>query len=273
MVWVKIDDHFDEHPKIAAVGPLGIALWLTGLAYCNRNQTNGKIPATIALRLLSFEFPHPTDGDDCTILVGGERSADEEQIGFVPDRYFIPNMLVAAGLWEEIPGGYLVHDYTDYQPTKEELAAEREQKRAAGKAGGQASAQARAKAGAQAKSNPVPVPVPDPVIPFRKPEPREAAAAAHAPEGLDAVQSAWREAGHEVTPAVTRMMVQDIEAMPLDWVLAAIDEGVQCGARGWKYIRSILERWKHEGREVAGDVWAKNARQIAAINALREANG
>ena len=28
MPWIKVDDHFDEHPKIAKCGPLGIAMWL-----------------------------------------------------------------------------------------------------------------------------------------------------------------------------------------------------------------------------------------------------
>src|SRR5690606_7095075 len=87
-------------------------------------------------------------------------------------------LLVDAGLWDEVEDGYVIHDYTDYQPTKEQVEEERRKKSEAGRLGGQASAQARAQAGAsptakqtatkrssktQAKSNPVPVPVPVPV--------------------------------------------------------------------------------------------------------------
>jgi hypothetical protein len=67
-------------------------------------------------------------------------------------------------MWEPVEGGWMIHDYHDFQPSKAEVLAEREQKRAAGRAGGQASAQARAAAAAQAQSQaeskPVPVPVP-----------------------------------------------------------------------------------------------------------------
>ena len=48
MPWVRVDDHFNEHPKLAKVGPLGWGIWLAGLAYCNRNLTDGFIPLSIA---------------------------------------------------------------------------------------------------------------------------------------------------------------------------------------------------------------------------------
>ena len=161
MVWVRLDDHFDENPKILSVGPLGLALWVSGLAYCNRNLTDGFIPTSIALRLLSLEFEGPGDQTPSTMLVGGRRSGDADgQIGFVPDRFYIPNLLVVAALWESVPGGYQVHDYAEFQPIRAEIEKERAAKRAAGKAGGIAAAQARAVADGQAKSKPVPVPVP-----------------------------------------------------------------------------------------------------------------
>ena len=31
MPWVRLDDHFDEHPKLAEAGPLGLALWVAGM--------------------------------------------------------------------------------------------------------------------------------------------------------------------------------------------------------------------------------------------------
>lgn len=171
MPWVKLDDHFDENPKILKVGPLGMALWVSGLAYCNRNLTDGFIPSAIAVRMLSLEFSHPGDGQPMTILVGGERADDDEQMGCVPSRFYIANMLVDAGLWDLAPGGYMVHDYQEFQPTRAQIEAERAEKQAAGRAGGQASAKARAQAksngtesgrstDSQAESKPVPVPVP-----------------------------------------------------------------------------------------------------------------
>lgn len=163
MTWVKLDDHFDENPKIAQVGPLGLALWVTGLAYCNRNLTDGFIPTAIALRMLSLEYDDP-DERPTTILLGGVRDrGDDGQIGCVPEGYTVSNQLVKAGLWEDVPGGFQIHDFAHYQPTRAQVEAERAQKVAAGQAGGIAAAKARAKAGAQAESKPVPVPDPVPI--------------------------------------------------------------------------------------------------------------
>jgi hypothetical protein len=203
VVWVRLDDHFDEHPKIASVGPLGLALWVTALAYCNRNLTDGFIPASVASRLLAYEFEE-ADGRSACVLIGGEYNADPQgQLGFLPDRYYLPELLVGAGLWEHAKGGYQVHDYADFQPTRVQVEAERATKAAAGRAGGIAAATARAMAERQqnasrtpadavAKSKPVPDPVPDPdPVPFPSPaavsEPA-AVAAATAPAAAAAIE-------------------------------------------------------------------------------------
>jgi hypothetical protein len=161
--WVKIDDHFDEHPKMAKVGPLGWGLWLAGLAYCNRNLTDGFIPFTKARMLVSLDIA-PDDGKLWTLARVSGMAGDDLDVEW------LIALLVDVGIWHETPGGYLVHDYAEYQPTKAQVLAERAKKVAAGRAGGQASAQARAQPPAQAngqppaqaKSNPVPVPVPVP---------------------------------------------------------------------------------------------------------------
>lgn len=150
MPWVKLDDHFDENPKILSVGPLGLALWVTGIAYSNRNGTDGFIPSSMAIRLISLMFENPKNGQTQTVLIGGERDyEEEEQVGIVPDGYYLPNMLVNAGLWESVPGGYAIHDYHEFQPTKEHVEATREARREAGRAGGVASGIARREASAK----------------------------------------------------------------------------------------------------------------------------
>lgn len=171
MPWVRVDDHFDEHPKMAAVGPVGWGVWLAGLAYCNRNLTDGFIPYAIAEGIGgSWTIREPVEqGVEengvrsirrgsmlWTIGVGSGHHGED-----ITAEWIIAH-LVRLGLWEEVEGGYLIHDYDDYQPTKAQVLAEREQKQAAGRAGGIAAAQARAKAPAQAKFKPVPVPVPVP---------------------------------------------------------------------------------------------------------------
>lgn len=120
MAWVRLDDGFPDHPKIDAAG--GDAAWLhvCGIAYCARNLTDG---------FVAFgRVPKLSDRKGSLKLA---------------------TQLVEVGLWEETEGGYLIHDYLDYNPTKEEVLADRadkhEQKAKAGRMGGVASGVARRK--------------------------------------------------------------------------------------------------------------------------------
>ena len=124
MPWIKVDDHFDEHPKMARVGPLGWALWLAGLAYCNRNLTDGFIPYITARRLVSWDFLMPRNGSDIESVwtVGINTGMHGEDV----DSELVIGMLMDAGLWEECTGGYRVHDYMQYQPSKADVVAERQ---------------------------------------------------------------------------------------------------------------------------------------------------
>lgn len=98
MTWVRIDDHFDEHPKIAALSDAAVAVFVAGLAYCNRNLTDGFIPSAIGLGKLRF-----CDGNPIPVL----------------------RELEASGMFEECEGGWHIHDYLDYQPTREQVLEER----------------------------------------------------------------------------------------------------------------------------------------------------
>jgi hypothetical protein len=179
MPWVKVDDHADEHPKLAAAGPLAWPLWLSGLTYCNRNLTDGFIPRSVARTLVDWQY---SDAAGQVWTIGVTSGAHGEDV----NSDLVIDLLVEVGLWEKVPGGYRVHDYEDYQPTRAEVMALREVKREAGRAGGRARAEQRARHGAKqsaqqtpsrvlsrsssktqaealAKSKPVPVPVPVPV--------------------------------------------------------------------------------------------------------------
>ncbi|SRR6266498_2134813 len=159
MPWVRIDEEFARHPKVMAAGPLGMAMQVAALCYCNQYLTDGFIPRTVVAGLLDFAGlgMRMWQGD----LVGGGEDATWQLV--VED-------LLEAGLWvEELSrGGYRIHDYHDYQPSKEEALKLRADRAAAGQKGGKASAKARGQASAeasaapnaQAKSKPGPVPVP-----------------------------------------------------------------------------------------------------------------
>lgn len=169
MPWIKVDDHYNEHRKFADAGPLGHALWLAGMAYCNRNLTDGHIPWGVARNLLSWEFLGPPENGLATIYRVAVVSPDDrgDDDFEVIDSVWVLDILVRVGLWERDGFGYYVHDYEKYQPTKEQVETDRAAKVAAGQAGGIAAARARARAAAiadgVAQSKPVPVPVPVPI--------------------------------------------------------------------------------------------------------------
>jgi hypothetical protein len=120
MVWVRLEDGLPDHPKIDAAG--GDAAWLhvCALAYCNRNLTDGYIPADRVPRLSDRKRP----------LQLAER-------------------LVDVGLWHRLEDGYTIHDFLDYNPTRAAVLAGREERHAAkvaaGRLGGLAKAQAQRK--------------------------------------------------------------------------------------------------------------------------------
>lgn len=139
MAWVRLDDQFYDHPKFAKAGPLGLAMWATGLAWSNRNLTDGFIPTSQAKRLCDF------DGIAWRCWMG-ETFGGGEDVSPID----VAEHLVDAGLFEKVDGGYLIHDYGDYQLTAAQQAERAQQKRDAGSRGGLAAAQARATAGATA---------------------------------------------------------------------------------------------------------------------------
>jgi hypothetical protein len=101
MPWVKLDDQFAEHPKMAAAGPLGLAMQVAALCYSNRHLTDGFIPHVMAKKLIDL------DGIRGVAWRG------------------VVKRLVEVGAWREVPGGWQIHDYADYQPSKAQVEEER----------------------------------------------------------------------------------------------------------------------------------------------------
>lgn len=140
MSWLKVDDQFPDHPKALALGRdrlAAIGLWTIGSCYAARFLTDGFIPASA--------------------LPSGSRR--------------LAGRLVEVGLWDEAPGGYRIHDYHDYQPSREAVIKVRRDRAAAGRAGGkqsgvnrrskaEANEEATAKQVASGASNPGPYPSP-----------------------------------------------------------------------------------------------------------------
>lgn len=101
MSWVKLDDHFPEHEKVNGLHDRAFRFHVAALCYCARNRTDGLITARSA-------------GVVAAILnTQTKRWIDE---------------LTAAGLWtaDEGSDGWRINDYLDYNPSAEQIRADRD---------------------------------------------------------------------------------------------------------------------------------------------------
>lgn len=122
MGWVRVSDDFYDHQKFAALTVLGDAVWIRGLAYANRNLTDGFITERAARGLVD------THGLGIYIGAGGRDAEPQDGI----------DELVIAGIWHE-PGhdcpvcpdpparSYVIHDYLAYQPSRAQVEAKRQE--------------------------------------------------------------------------------------------------------------------------------------------------
>jgi hypothetical protein len=127
MSWVKIDDKFGLHPKIIALSDAAFRAHVLALCYCASNRTDGFISLAAARLFASVR---------------------------------VIRELTGAGLWHmEENGGYTLHDYLAYNPSKAEAEATAKAKAIAGAKG------AAKRWNGKADSKAVAVPVPQPVSP------------------------------------------------------------------------------------------------------------
>lgn len=99
MPWARFDDHMPSHRKIRALSDAAFRLWVSSICWSNANKTDGFIAEDELAFVSDVESPS----------------------GAVPE-------LVRRGLWEVVGGGWLVHDFHDYNPSVERVSAERELK-------------------------------------------------------------------------------------------------------------------------------------------------
>ena len=107
MGWARIDDGFDDHPKVLAVleyeqGAAAVGLWTLCLTWAHRNtRKRGKVPG-----LLPVSLPR-------RYLGPGARELAE--------------LLVTEKLWEDRgPEGWMIHDFERYLPNEQTRGARSE---------------------------------------------------------------------------------------------------------------------------------------------------
>lgn len=93
MPWFRVDDQLHAHPKPNRAGLAAMGLWTLAGSHCMSYLTDGVV----------------------------ERWWVESK----PRGVKLAARLVAAGLWHEHPDGWVFHDWEEFQPTREQILAER----------------------------------------------------------------------------------------------------------------------------------------------------
>lgn len=133
MSWAKLDDQFFVNRKARAVGLEGRSLFLASVCYCAMQQNDGRFPA-----------------EDLEVVAA---------MAGVPQE--IADRLVAVGLWHAAEGGYEVHEYLEYNPSREQVVARKERAEKAAKARHHP-APSNAPSNADGKAFALPLPSPSP---------------------------------------------------------------------------------------------------------------
>jgi hypothetical protein len=127
MAWGKVDDGLHDHPKVDAAlepdereGLAALGLWVLVLSCVSGQLTDGVISQRVVRRLAPDH---------------GQRLA---------------GALVEYGLWDVVDDRWQIHDYLDYNDSREKILARRAARAAAGKRGGKASGKTRREASAGA---------------------------------------------------------------------------------------------------------------------------
>lgn len=134
MPWVRLDDAILDNVKILNVGPLGLALHIAGITYSARNLTDGFVPFSKAATLIDFSGVQCDSVNPACLPAHGRKQSMCGSVVVVDD---VIQALINEDLWDvdTARGGYVIHDYLDYNPSKADVLAERAKKSEAGKRG------------------------------------------------------------------------------------------------------------------------------------------
>jgi DnaD/phage-associated family protein len=233
MAWARIDDKLLDNTKVREAGKDAAYLYLSGLIYASNQMTDGKIMDS-ALSLVAFKG----------WIKNFERHADT---------------LVRCDLWDRIEGGYSIHDYTEYNPTKAEVEAAREKKINAGRRGGEAKAQALAYqtpstclADAEQMLDHIPKHMPSNTLAI---SPTPTPTYKDKPEGggdsaRGEVFVAYENEIGMLTSFIGESLQQAEAEYSTIWVIEAIREASSYSGKSLKYVQKVLQNWKQHGFKV-----------------------
>lgn len=120
MPWVRFDDQFTIHRKVKGLSDAAYRLHTEGIFWCARNLTDGFVPAADLADVATARRPLRHVPELVARKSWHEAGAgcDSEQCP--------AGQHAAAGL--TAADGWVIHDYWDYQPSKEKVLRERKAK-------------------------------------------------------------------------------------------------------------------------------------------------
>lgn len=93
MPWFKVDDQTTFHPKVLRAGNAAFGAWVRMGAYCGAQLTDGFIP------------------DQVAHMIATKKELDK---------------MIDVELLHVVGGGFQIHDYLDFQPSREQVLSERQ---------------------------------------------------------------------------------------------------------------------------------------------------
>lgn len=99
MVWAKLNDEIGDNAKWMAASMAARGVWTSALAFAARNLTDGFVPRAWLVR-----------------EVGGDPACEADVVA---------GELVRLRLWHEVDGGFAIHDYLDYNPSRSDITEKR----------------------------------------------------------------------------------------------------------------------------------------------------
>ena len=100
MTWVKLDDQLHAHPKVMRAWnarPAALGLHLLALSHCGAYMTDGFVEEAF----VGMKLPRKVERDKTVAT------------------------LIEVGLWEPAEGGYCIHDFLEYNRSKEQVEGRR----------------------------------------------------------------------------------------------------------------------------------------------------
>lgn len=108
MSWARLDDGFADHPKVLALSDAAFRLHVCAMAWSARRATDGLIVRR-----------------DIRVLVGMLNDFHGDPMSLVAELVDAKSPGKGIGLWEPICQDWKIHDWDDYNPSADEVAADR----------------------------------------------------------------------------------------------------------------------------------------------------